>query len=154
MKTRRPLIRTALFASALAIASFAQAEDTSMRVDARAPSRATLLPTVTVTADINAIDKESNWIVDDTSPLRVTLMPTVRVTPDLEQLAVTVLPTVKVTASVSALAAQDASAAARKAVASLSKKSPTLAQVSPATDRANHRAASDRASAHGLDVAR
>lgn len=153
MKTNHPLIRTALFASAFAVASFAQAGDTSMSVDPRAPLRATLLPTVSVTADADALD-EANWNVDDTTSLRVTLMPTVRVTPDLEQLAVTVLPSVKVTASVSALAAQDVSAAQRNAVASMSKKSPTMAQVSPSTVRQDNRTATDEASTFGLGVAR
>lgn len=152
MKANHPLIHTALLTGMLALAS-ASAEDASMSIDQRAPLRATLLPTVSVTADANSPDAAPKWKVDDHTALRVTLMPTVRVTPDLEQMTTSVLPSVKVTASVSALAAQDA-LTARKALAAMPKKSPALAQVTPAPDRASDRTATDNASAKRLGVAR
>ena len=152
MKTNHPLIRTAIVASLFAFTSLALADDAMISVDARAPLRATLLPTVTVTADANAPDAEANWTVDDRTGLRVTLMPTVRVTPDVEQLAVTVLPTVKVSASISAFnKAQSPPSRPERAVASMPTKLPSLAQVTP-TDEATARAVTDRRSANGLGV--
>jgi hypothetical protein len=76
----------------------AQAKTT---VDARAPIRATLMPTVSIDADASTSDANpATMRIADTAPLQVTLMPTIYVTARgrSEKLAVTMLPTVRVTA--------------------------------------------------------
>ena len=85
MNIRTPMIRAAV-ATALAAGAFmlpqtpsaTAAEDFStMSVDTRAPLHATLLPTVSVTADTNTPDGASTMHVAATDALPVTLLPTV-----------------------------------------------------------------------------
>lgn len=94
----------AITAAALA-STHATAADATMTIDARAPLAATLMPTVSVTADAANPDAAPQWHVADTRPLPVTLMPTVRVTAQADVLAVTLLPTVQVNARADTLAA-------------------------------------------------
>lgn len=102
MKTRTSIIAATL-ATLIAGSAFANAHALdawqSMTVDAVAPVRATLLPTVSI--DATPATSESNpapMRVADTAPIEVTLLPTVRVTArGTQELAVTLLPTIRVT---------------------------------------------------------
>lgn len=94
----------AITAAALA-STHATAADATMTIDASAPLAATLMPTVSVTADAANPDAAPQWQVADARPLPVTLMPTVRITAQAEALSVTLLPTVQVNAQADALAA-------------------------------------------------
>lgn len=86
-----------LFA-ALFILPQAFAASDAVLISTQSPLRATLLPTVSVTANALDANSEARWQVADSSPLRVTLMPTVSVFASSDALAVTTLPTVYVVA--------------------------------------------------------
>jgi hypothetical protein len=105
MKTRMSVIGATL-ATLFAASAFASTHATdaavSMTVDANAPIRAILLPTVTLEA--NAATSTAKMSVAETAPLEVTLLPTVHVTAKQEPtLATTLLPTVRVTPESTAL---------------------------------------------------
>lgn len=96
-KTRT--IAAACAVASLAIASAAHAGDvaTSMRIEARAPLRVTLMPTVSVDAD--AATSEARMRVADVAPIEATLMPTVYVTADVpRERNAALLPVVRVIA--------------------------------------------------------
>ena len=105
MKNRMSVMNAA-FATVLAGCVFAtthaNAQDAQVdaTIQARAPLRATLMPTVSV--DATAATSESNpatMRVARTQPLQVTLLPTVYVSAKTEpEIAATLLPTVRVTA--------------------------------------------------------
>lgn len=101
------LCRAAAIAALALTASLAHAgtDDTTMSVDGAAPLRATLLPTVTITADAARPNAEPHLQVASTAPLEVTLLPTVRVTAQAPVLAAVQLPVVRVTARAEALPA-------------------------------------------------
>ena len=107
MKTRMSVIGATLatLSAASAFASTpAMDAAVSMTVDAGAPIRATLLPTVKL--DATQATSEANpakMSIADTAPLEVTLLPTVRVTAREPALATTLLPTVRVTPESTAL---------------------------------------------------
>ena len=100
MKIRTSLIAATL-ASLIAGSAFASSSNdaASMTVDAVAPLRATLLPTVSIDADATTSESNPPRVrIADVAPIEVTLMPTVHVTaPASRDLAVTWLPTVRVT---------------------------------------------------------
>lgn len=80
MKLQTPLRRAAIAASLLGgFYMFVQPVDAnlSFSVDADAPLAATLLPTVSVTANANG---DSSMRLSNADPLPVTLLPTVHVT--------------------------------------------------------------------------
>lgn len=100
MNTNTIISRTATTAAligSLFAAVHANAAET-MSIDAGVPLQATLLPTVSVTADASNPDGPATWSIAATAPSRVTLMPPVRVTAQSSGLAVTMLPTVRVVA--------------------------------------------------------
>lgn len=84
--------------AALFILPHAFAAGDAALVSTQSPLRATLLPTVSVTANALDADNDARWQVADSSPLRVTLMPTVSVFASSDALAITTLPTVYVLA--------------------------------------------------------
>ena len=102
MNIRLSVFRSALvggFAAAALLAAQANAaSDTTMSVDALAPVRATLMPTVTITADTSRPFGDATMRVAGTLPTAVTLLPTVHVSARMPELAVTELPTVRVVA--------------------------------------------------------
>ncbi|MBN8481853.1 MAG: hypothetical protein J0L88_09725 [Xanthomonadales bacterium] len=115
MNTRYSFRRACTLVAVVAITAttaHADAAESTMSIDARAPLAATLLPTVSVIADAVRPDALAQWRVADEAPLRVTLMPTVRVSAEAESLAFTQLPTVRVTAT-----PREIEAATRTAVA-------------------------------------
>jgi hypothetical protein len=94
------LLIAATLASVFASHAFASPGDAaSMTVDASAPLRATLLPTVSVDADATtSASNPARMRIADEAPVEVTLLPTVHVTARADRdLAVTWLPTVRVT---------------------------------------------------------
>jgi len=107
MKTRMSVIGATLatlFAASAFASTPAMDAAVSMTVDAGAPIRATLLPTVKL--DATQATSEANpakMSIADTAPLEVTLLPTVRVTAREPALATTLLPTVRVTPESTAL---------------------------------------------------
>ena len=108
MKTRMSVIGATLatlFAASAFASTPAMDAAVSMTVDAGAPIRATLLPTVKL--DATQATSEANpakMSIADTAPLEVTLLPTVHVTAKQEPaLATTLLPTVRVTPESTAL---------------------------------------------------
>jgi len=107
MKTRMSVIGATLatlFAASAFATTPAMDAAVSMTVDAGAPIRATLLPTVKL--DATQATSEANpakMSIADTAPLEVTLLPTVRVTAREPALATTLLPTVRVTPESTAL---------------------------------------------------
>ncbi len=116
MNTRYSFRRACTLIAIVAIAAttaHADAAESSMSIDTRAPLSVTLLPTVSVVADAANPDALARLHVGAEAPLHVTLMPTVRVTAQAEPLALTALPTVRVTATASEIAA-----AARSVIAS------------------------------------
>lgn len=100
----RIITLVAIIGCAFASAHVAAADGTQMSIDDRAPVEATLLPTLSVVADVTNPHAAITWSVAETQPLRVTLMPTLRVTAHAEPLAVTLLPTVRVNAQAETLA--------------------------------------------------
>ena len=103
MNIRLSVLRSALaggFVAAALLAAQANASsDITMSVDATAPLRATLMPTVTVTADASQPFAAATMHVATTAPLAVTLLPTVHVSSREPELAITQLPTVHVVAN-------------------------------------------------------
>ena len=75
----RPLISALLFAGVIC-AGLANADETSMRVDADAPLHVVLLPAVTVTAYAGDPHLPGLINVAAVEPLGITLLPTVHVT--------------------------------------------------------------------------
>lgn len=101
MNTRTRFLHTATSATLLAgllAFSGSHAATETMSVAATAPQQATLMPTVSVTADASMPEGTLRWRVADTAPTRVTLMPAVRVTRSADALAEATLPTVHVVA--------------------------------------------------------
>lgn len=102
MKPRMSRICTVTAAVALgifAVANAASAENalSSMRVEAREPLRATLMPTVSVDADASTF--ATRMRVADVAPIEVTLMPTVYVTAQApRERSAALLPAVRVVA--------------------------------------------------------
>ena len=116
MNTRYSFRRACTLVAVVAIAAttaHADAAESTMSIDTRAPLAVTLLPTVSIVADASNPDAVARWHVADEAPLRMTLMPTVRVSAQAAPLALTHLPTVRVTATESEIAA-----ATRTAIAS------------------------------------
>ena len=112
MKTRMSVIGATLatlFAASAFASTPAMDAAVSMTVDAGAPIRATLLPTVKL--DATQATSEANpakMSIADTAPLEVTLLPTVRVTARLaNEVAMIVLPTVRVTPDSAAIVDAD-----------------------------------------------
>jgi len=107
MKTRMSVIGATLatlFAASAFASTPAMDAAVSMTVDAGAPIRATLLPTVKLDATQATNDANpAKMSIADTAPLEVTLLPTVRVTAREPALATTLLPTVRVTPESTAL---------------------------------------------------
>lgn len=101
MNTRTRFLRTATSAALLAsLFTFTEshAATETMTIAATAPQQATLMPTVSVTADASNPEGTLRWHVADTTPTRVTLMPAVSVTSSADALAEVTLPTVHVIA--------------------------------------------------------
>jgi hypothetical protein len=103
MNIRLSVLRSALagsFAAAALVAAQANAANDAVTftVDTQAPLHATLMPTVTITADSARPFADPRMSVADVEPLSVTLLPTVHVSAHASELAVTELPTIHVVA--------------------------------------------------------
>ncbi len=90
MNTRYSFRRACTLVAVVAIAAttaHADAAESTMSIDTRAPLAVTLLPTVSIVADASNPDAVARWHVADEAPLRMTLMPTVRVTATESEIA-------------------------------------------------------------------